>query len=406
MIVGASDRMITAGDDIEYEPEQTKAFSFHPHVVALVSGDASEQFEICLRIKAAYLSRNIGPHVGAIAQAYANEFAALRRRRAEESILQPLGLDIKKFVDGQHKLPSESVKEIMILLQQSGMEDAVIITGMDSTGPHIYVVSDPGQAVMQTGVGFAAVGIGNRHAESQFMFARYSSQSSFARALFLTYSAKKRAQTAPGVGEFTDMFTIIPAPNMGFQFIPHPVVGELDAIYRDTLTKAKEAEEESQRKIEKLMADIAAQVWQQRVRLKSKSWRTEYWNPDFNGLVISGVRYVTHSSRSYASSLPRGQSRVTMRTKVEKHSDQHQSLAIQHSSQTCPLPVQLLGQTKVGDQSGRLGIDSRLVENCTEKCTWASYSITALSDSGILINTGCSSPRSCASLRTSRTSKP
>ena len=90
-----------------------------------------------------------------------------------------------------------------------------IIAGIDSaTGsvvPHVISIykSQSGDGVVNCdSVGFAAVGIGARHAESQFMLAGHSRYSPMPETLLLTYLAKKRSEVAPGVGEGTDMFTI------------------------------------------------------------------------------------------------------------------------------------------------------------------------------------------------------
>lgn len=45
MIIGASDRMLTAGD-IEFEPPQPKAVQITPHVISLIAGDSSAQATI------------------------------------------------------------------------------------------------------------------------------------------------------------------------------------------------------------------------------------------------------------------------------------------------------------------------------------------------------------------------
>ena len=50
-------------------------------------------------------------------------------------------------------------------------------------------------------IGFAAIGIGGWHAQSRFMFAKHTRRSPQPETLLLTYSAKKQAEVAPGVGK-------------------------------------------------------------------------------------------------------------------------------------------------------------------------------------------------------------
>ena len=88
---------------------------------------------------------------------------------------------------------------------------SAIIAGIDPTGAHIYTVYN-NEARCVDNVGFAAIGIGARHASSQFMFARHAWNSPFPQTLLLTYYAKKKAEVAPGVGIGTDM--VMTGPNV------------------------------------------------------------------------------------------------------------------------------------------------------------------------------------------------
>jgi len=85
-----------------------------------------------------------------------------------------------------------------------------IIAGMDETGPHIYSIDSDGVSSCNDSAGFAAIGIGARHAESQFMFQHFAPHWHIGPALILLYTAKRRAEVAPGVGSETDMFLIAP----------------------------------------------------------------------------------------------------------------------------------------------------------------------------------------------------
>ena len=75
------------------------------------------------------------------------------------------------------------------------------------TTPPIFVVRD-GYLSCEDVVGFASVGSGSRHAESQMMLARHAWNADLDPTLLTTYLAKKRAEVAPGVGTETDMFMI------------------------------------------------------------------------------------------------------------------------------------------------------------------------------------------------------
>ena len=49
-IVGASDRMITAGD-VEFEPPQTKLWNVSSSIAVMIAGDASLQMEILYALR-------------------------------------------------------------------------------------------------------------------------------------------------------------------------------------------------------------------------------------------------------------------------------------------------------------------------------------------------------------------
>jgi hypothetical protein len=82
-----------------------------------------------------------------------------------------------------------------------------------------------------TSVGFAAIGIGKSHAESQFMFSGHWPLKPFDETVLLSYAAKKRAEVAPGVGKATDMVVI--GPMLGFSIkVEDEHIVELDRIYQ------------------------------------------------------------------------------------------------------------------------------------------------------------------------------
>jgi hypothetical protein len=128
----------------------------------------------------------------------------------------------------------ENIREELTKFQMSEIE--TIMTGTDRSGSHIYTVhnlTSSGNCIAscEDTVGFAAIGIGSHHAESQFMLAGHHRASPVPETLFLTYLAKKRAEVAPGVGGETDMLMV--GPQLGsLQNIRTDVIDGLDRIYR------------------------------------------------------------------------------------------------------------------------------------------------------------------------------
>ncbi len=196
IIFCASDRMLTAGD-IQYEAPSSKTFVLTKFAVSMMSGDAVFYTEIMDVVLAGLAGRfdERGPTVE-IAGAFAEQRALALRRRASTAMLGPLGLTTETFRIHQRDMDPQLVDKLATEL-------------LNFYVPELYVMMD-GEISFNNAIGFASVGSGSRHTESQFMLARHSPNSAIAETLFLTYAAKKRSEVAPGVGLATDLLLISP----------------------------------------------------------------------------------------------------------------------------------------------------------------------------------------------------
>lgn len=250
-IVGAADHMLTAeASAIEFESPEPKIHPLSRFCVAMISGDSSVQSVLVSRTIQSLLAKHsdlaettkVIP-IEEIANLYADLFAQYRRELSVRRWLTPLGLDSQSFIEKQRDLNPTIAATLTDALQGMELEAETIIAGLDSTGTgaHIYVVRDPGIAVCADREGFAAAGIGAQHAESQFMFRRYSQHTPVGEALVLVYSAKKHAETAPGVGTATDVLFV--GPWLGWGLASPAEKAELDNIYKDTRAAIDTADE-------------------------------------------------------------------------------------------------------------------------------------------------------------------
>ncbi len=282
-IFGASDRMMTSGD-IEFEPKldfiikpilpapvsltfnaNTKIYAVTTSIVVMTAGDSGLQSEIVQDVlfvinskiqenKTHWLS------IKEVADIYVEAYNRAKSRRAQQTIFAPFGLDQKKFIEQSNQISNQLLNEITKQIQRfesyfkemHGVE--TIITGIDTSignpgenlpSAHIYsiVKSSSGDFVTCCdSVGFAAVGSGARHAESQFMMTGHSPYSSQPETLLLTYLAKKRSEVAPGVGKGTDMFAIGPALGSFamLQNIPDFDMKKINEIYESVETGQSE----------------------------------------------------------------------------------------------------------------------------------------------------------------------
>jgi hypothetical protein len=243
-IIGASDRMLTSGD-IQFEPQQQKIINLTSSIAIMVAGDSSMQAEIIQNVQADVSKRiEAEPqnwwNVKDVAELYSYYYDIARFTRAEKQILTPLGLNGNTFISRQKEMDTELIRQLSTELKYFVPPSiAAIFAGVDNSGAHIYL-SNNGNLTCQDLVGFAAIGIGSWHANSQMMFAGHTKWKPLPETLLLVYSAKKRAEVAPGVGEATDMFMV--GAQLGSYFVIHDdVLKELKKIYIDEQARERRA---------------------------------------------------------------------------------------------------------------------------------------------------------------------
>lgn len=226
-----SDRMLTSSAlEIEFEPAQKKIYDFgHGNTIALVAGDTSTTIMLCDRTRAR-LGRKM--RVADVAATYASEYVRLRQERNERKYLAPLGLATETFAGATGAMSPVLAMQLANDLRWEQLGCEALICGTDLDGAHIYVVRDPGQADCADVVGFAAIGVGQPHAETILMDARYTRDEPLATAMLLLYTAKRRAEVAPGVGAETDVVVLTPfnSPPRPVPVSPH-IVSQLGSIY-------------------------------------------------------------------------------------------------------------------------------------------------------------------------------
>lgn len=209
----ASDRMKTGGN-IQYEPEVSKIVPLTTSIALLTAGDSQFNTEIINALRG-WVSAHIQAtpkvwiSVRDVVDWYVWQRQELKRKAAEERLLHPLGLSSQSFLTQQATMNADLVQEISRNLVNFNVPTTeVIIAGIDATGTHIYTVVD-GYIANHSTVGFATIGVGSWHVESQFMLSGHHPRRSIPETVSLVYRAKRRAEAAPGVGQATDMAMII-----------------------------------------------------------------------------------------------------------------------------------------------------------------------------------------------------
>jgi hypothetical protein len=234
VIVTASDRMITLGGVTEYTwRDQTKCFFFSNAIIAMTAGNPELMLEI---YRDAYDSfeGEAEMTVQNVAERTAEKFRDLRKRRNERMILSPHGLTFDQFTEKQQKLAPMVLERIINQLYgDDGVLDTMsIIAGLDGDVGHIYIIGDPGECELRDSAGFAAIGLGSEHASAVFAESMYTVHCPWTETALLTYLAKKRAESAPGVGPDTDLYWITPN---GYSYVEpsNNLLVEFSRIQRD-----------------------------------------------------------------------------------------------------------------------------------------------------------------------------
>jgi hypothetical protein len=229
-ILCISDRMLTSPTlNIEFEQAMKKMYHFDngTNTTALLAGDTSTQIMLCDRTRVTLAPES---PVADVAASYALEYARLRQERNERKHLTPLGLTTDTFAGATGAMSPVLAMQLANDLRWAELGCEALICGTDRFGAHIFVVKDPGLVDCADSVGFASIGIGSPHAETILMDAGYTRNALLSNALLLLYTAKRRAEVAPGVGRETDIAVVSsdrPAP----VFVGSAIQNQLEAIY-------------------------------------------------------------------------------------------------------------------------------------------------------------------------------
>lgn len=209
-IFGAADRMLTRGETAAERPF-TKIYHLETPVRASLmwAGDAavfSEVLDGCVRDFTGKPEKYTT--VKDCVDLYCNQFAGYMGERAERAILTRLGLTRRDLTTNKvtYDHARRLAQDIIDYYPPTHEPVTVIIAGHDSTGAHLWTVFDTIPSCHDV-EGYAAIGLGARHAYSQLEFAGYSTKATPPEALVLAYMAKRRGEAAPGVGKATDMFS-------------------------------------------------------------------------------------------------------------------------------------------------------------------------------------------------------
>ena len=245
--------MLTSGD-IEFQAQQSKVCGLTKSVAVLTAGDVDPHtYAIANTIQNFISSTN--PEVKQVANFYSVHLNQFRRQFAAAQSFGSLGLSLESFMEQQKTLLPSIASELHLKFQSNWKYSEAIVCGTDSFGSHVYAIDNMGAVTSKDSVGFASIGTGARHAQSQFMFARHSQNNQLVDTLFLVYRSKKFSEAAPGVGPDTDLFFV--GQNEGFSFFNQSTRSILGVTYE----KYRQGVAEAEREARETTSSVLASLW-------------------------------------------------------------------------------------------------------------------------------------------------
>jgi 20S proteasome alpha/beta subunit len=231
-VVVASDRMVTMGNLVEFEHEIPKAIEITRHSVALIAGDALGGAQVARDVASQYSSKH-DANVEEIVQALAHQYAMRRDEKIENAFFRPRGITKEEFYRGglQQRMLQPLAGQIDNHVASYNFGVEMLVAGADSERGHLYAITNPGGSSTDfRQIGFGAIGSGALHAVQALIGLGHSGNKSLNEAIFSVYTAKRRAEVAPGVGHDSDLLVITP---MGTRRLPRDTMELLHTLFEE-----------------------------------------------------------------------------------------------------------------------------------------------------------------------------
>jgi hypothetical protein len=228
--------MITAEYlSLEFEHPLPKLDEITSNSLVLLAGDALAPTDIIRDVRAEAEKEEIAD-MRSIARLIGEVLADHRKDLITENLLRPRGFgSFEEYYAKASSLPPTLVDTLDTEIAR--FEDvheigdmAILLAGVDETGPHIYLIESPGTSTCFDAIGYHATGIGEQHAISSISSYGYVDNFHLNDAVFLSYEAKRKAERAPGVGRETDIRVI---DSKGIHEVSAGTVSMLAKAYQD-----------------------------------------------------------------------------------------------------------------------------------------------------------------------------
>lgn len=231
-VIATSDRMITISlPPIEYEYGIPKIQELSKTCIALTAGSALAHTDLCKEVTSIVSSLS-APTIKEIAEKTVESYISQRKKKIEEEILKARGFTYDTFYPNLRNLPPEIGITIDSRIEDYDFNLEILLAGVDKDGAHIYQIDNPGTMNCFDSISYGAIGSGWHHSVYSLIEDGYTNRVPLKLAAFLIYKAKKRAESAPGVGKDSDMWII--SAN-GVTTVKEQTIKKLEEIYEKKL---------------------------------------------------------------------------------------------------------------------------------------------------------------------------
>jgi hypothetical protein len=205
-IISVTDQMLGAGVMTADLPMMLKGKRIAQNWTASFAGnDVSVVPPIMRKVE----ERLDGDDASEVGRVFASVYQEERARVAEETILSPLGLDMKSFLDLLITENSPELADLQRRIQMLDFDPVFLVAGFDEKGfPHILTVESPGTVRHYDSVGFWSIGSGAEAALSSLFYRRYHVYQSWQKALYMIAEAKFMSESSANVGK-SSLFNVM-----------------------------------------------------------------------------------------------------------------------------------------------------------------------------------------------------
>lgn len=226
-VIGVTDRMLSSSDmTLTFERDEPKLETITNKIAVLTAGTIDEP-DLIRDVRAKARGKE---YVREVAELFKEAYQDLRIKHIEDEILNPLaGLkSFKEYQEKQKILHDALVLDLNERIRKYDVGLTLLLIGLDDQGGHIIHVANPGIWRSYDNLGFLCLGMGDRHADNVFAWYKYTPSIPLGDAVYIAFEAKKKAETAGGVGRATDMIII---DKTGIKMVEQQTTTELEEVY-------------------------------------------------------------------------------------------------------------------------------------------------------------------------------